>query len=640
MAGIDGGAFLELLVTDAGVGSFDEVLAQARAAGGSAEELARIEEARTLALGLRERHLRHCRNESALQLLNDTANDLAALRDLDSVLQAISDRARRLLECDLAYISLSDRGRGDSYIKAWAGNISGLLRELRLPLGAGVGGMVARTGAPYMVNGYFGEDSFIHTPEMDRTVAAERIHALLGVPVKLGHEIIGVLFAAHRGPHDFSTQDIMLLVMLSSHAAVAIENARLLEETQKAAEQSRAANDTIHRQMADLQRTAEVHERLTKLAIQGDGVDEVAQATASSVSGSVIVLDEDGTVLVRSHDRSGVSADVLRGIGAEAWEAGHTVLRGSLCAVPLITESERLGTIVLADTAPVDATDRRIMERAALVASLILVTRRRIAEAEARVRGELLDDLLAPQSKDYDLLQHRAALIDVDLDTCRTVVVARVDDERHDALYPSIAAFARRFRGLATFRRGTVVLLLPGSDHLSVARRAAHELSRSSRRPVTAGTARAAGIADIGRGHQEAYDCLLALVALGRTGEVADAQGLGFVAALFSGRPAVAAFIDSVIGPVIAYDRDHHSELLHTLDAFCSSGQHARNAAQRLCIHVNTMTQRLTRIGGLLGEDWRTPEELLEIQVALRLLKVSRDGSRNLPPPLDRVPVS
>ncbi|MER7110048.1 helix-turn-helix domain-containing protein [Streptomyces sp. NPDC000229] len=624
MARTYGMSFLELLLNDADMESFDEVLAAARAAGEPAGRLDELKEERAIALRLRERLLRHRRNEAELQLLNDTANDLASLRALDPILQAISDRARRLLDCDLAYISLSDRGRGDSYIKAAAGNISGLLRELRLPVGTGVGGIVARTGEPYSVASYLTDDSFAHTCEIDKTVAAERIESLLGVPVKLNQEVIGVLMAAHRSQREFSSRDITVLMMLGSHAAVAIENSRLLSAAQEAVSELRVANDTISSHMADLERTAEVHERLTRLVIQGNGVDEVVQATATAVTGTVVVLDEEGTIVARSCGQDAVPAGELGRLSADAWQAGHTVIRATRCAVPLITESEPLGTIILSATAQVDATDRRILERAALVASLVLVTRRRMAEAEARVRGELLGDLLTAQSEDHDLLRHRAALLGVDLTSCRTVVVARVEDEPRERVYAAAAAIARRSRGLATFQRNTVILLLPGDDPQALARRAVDELARTSRHPVTAGTARAADLGHIAAAFREADNCLHALIALGRTGEIADTRGLGFVGALFSGESATASFIESVIGPVIAYDRTHHSDLVHTLDTYCRTGRHARNTARELHLHVNTVTQRLGRVSQLLGTTWRDPERLLEIQVALRLLKVSK----------------
>ncbi|MBM7169883.1 GAF domain-containing protein [Streptomyces sp. G44] len=624
MAHTYGMSFLELLLDDADMEAFDEVLTSARAAGEPPGRLDALEEERAIALRLREKLMRHRRNEAELQLLNDTANDLASLRALDPILQAIADRARRLLDCDLAYISLSDRGRGDSYIKAAAGNISGLLRELRLPVGTGVGGIVARTGEPYSVASYPTDDSFTHTREIDRTVAAERIESLLGVPVKLNQEVIGVLLAAHRSRRAFSSRDITVLLMLGSHAAVAIENSRLLSAAQQAVAELRVANDTISSHMADLERTAEVHERLTRLVIQGNGVDEVVQATAAAVAGTVVVLDEENNVVARSCGQEAVPAAELGRLGADAWRAGHTLVRATRCAVPLITESEPLGTIILSATAQIDAADRRILERAALVASLVLVTRRRMAEAEARVRGELLGDLLDAPGKDHDLLRHRAALLGVDLAACRTVVVARTDDEPRERVHATAAAIARRSHGLAALRRDTVVLLLPGDDPYEVARCAVEELARTSRHPVTAGTARAVDLHHVAAAFHEADNCLHALVALGRTGELADTRRLGFVGALFSGEPATASFIESVIGPVIAYDRAHHSDLVHTLDTYCRTGRHARNTAHELHLHVNTVTQRLSRVSRLLGATWRDPERLLEIQVALRLLRVSK----------------
>ncbi|MDX6363858.1 MAG: hypothetical protein QOC85_2868, partial [Streptomyces sp.] len=38
---------------------------------------------------------------------------------------------------------------------------------------------------------------------------------------------------------------------------------------------------------------------------------------------------------------------------------------------------------------------------------------------------------------------------------------------------------------------------------------------------------------------------------------------------------------------------------------------------------VNTVAQRLERVGRLLGEDWQSPGRALEIQLALRLHRLS-----------------
>ncbi len=616
-------SMLQLLIDDADVGAFDAAVADARAQGASPKALAAVERERAIALQLRETLGRHRRNEAELQLLNDTATDLASLRDLDSILQAIADRARRLLECDLAYISLSDHGRGDCYIRAAAGNISGLLVGLRLPTGAGLGGMVARTGEPYSLESYALDVTITHTGPIDRTVAAEGIESLLGVPVKLKQEVIGVLLAAHRAVRSFSSRDVTALSMLANHAAVAIESSRLLTAAQTAVEDLRVANATIGSHVDDLERTAEVHERLSKLVIQGKGVEEVVHATAAVVPGHVGVVDEHGVTVATSGEDGDAPPPDLAKAGLEARRSGHTLVRDRLCVVPMITESEPLGTLVHVGRTTISDTDRRILERAALVAALVLVTRRRMAEAEARVRGELLGELLSRKVQDYELLRHRAAILGVDLDACRVLVVAHLDGVARERIYPALAALARRFRGLATHHHDSVVLLAPGEDARDVARTAARELSRATRDRVTAGLARVPDPTAVVTAHEEAAQCMRALLALGRHGETAAASDLGFVGALFNGHPDVAGFVTATLGPILHYDREHRAELVHTLEVFCAAGQNARSTAQTLHLHHNTVSQRLGRVGQLLGDDWRNADRLLEIQIALRLHKVS-----------------
>lgn len=615
-------SILEVLLHDADLSAFEAAFAEARSPNLSPGQRARLEKERAIGLRLREKLIRHRRNEAELQLLNDTANDLASMHDLDTILQAISNRARRLLDSDLAYISLSDHDRGDSFIKAASGNISSRLQGLRLPKGIGVGGLVSRTSEPCAVTSYMNDDSIIRSPEVDATVTAERIESLLGVPVQLKHEVIGVLMAAHRSVRGFSSHDINALAMLANHAAVAIENSRLLTAAQTAVAELRVANATIRSHVDDLERTAEVHERLSKLVIQGKGVDDVVQATAAAVSGRVAVLDAHGTPIAVSTPEP---LDLDPGaITSQALDSGHTIVSGRMCAVPMITESEMLGAIVLISVSDIDDTDRRILERAALVAALVLVGRRRMAEAQARVRGELLAELLTRPNDDYDLLRHRASLLDVDLDACTTVVVAHIPETSRERTYTMIAAFARRWRGLATHHRGAAVFLLPGADPVTVAREAARELSRTTRHPVTAGAAHTAHPAAAASAYEEAANCMRALLALGRAGDVADTRDLGFVGALFSGEPDIPAFIRSTLGPVIEYDRAHRTELAHTLDVYCSTNQTVTDTAQILHLHPNTVTQRLTRVAQLLGDTWRHADRLLEIQIALRLLKVSQ----------------
>src|SRR5262249_15190017 len=150
---------------------------------------------------------RRRRREAELSALFDTASDLALLHDLDSVLEAIVRRARKLLDTDIAYMTLNepDRSgreagdeRGDSVMRVTDGSVSASFQSLRLPMGTGLGGLVAQKGTPYASDNYPCDPRFQHASFIDSAVAEEGLIAILGVPMRLGSRIVGVLFAANR----------------------------------------------------------------------------------------------------------------------------------------------------------------------------------------------------------------------------------------------------------------------------------------------------------------------------------------------------------------------------------------------------------------------------------------------------------
>jgi DNA-binding PucR family transcriptional regulator len=67
---------------------------------------------------------------------------------------------------------------------------------------------------------------------------------------------------------------------------------------------------------------------------------------------------------------------------------------------------------------------------------------------------------------------------------------------------------------------------------------------------------------------------------------------------------------------------------VRTLDAYFSCGMSPARTKDALHVHVNTVAQRLERVGRLLGQDWQSPERALEIQLALRLQRLAAPPRR------------
>ncbi|MBB6344998.1 helix-turn-helix domain-containing protein [Nonomuraea muscovyensis] len=614
--------FLELLAREASAVEFEGPIVEARAAGADPATIEELERAKVEALRVRALLRRRARREAELSALYDTAGDLAALRDLDAVLEAIVHRARQLLATDTAYLTLHDPERGDTYMRVTDGSISAKFRALRLAMGAGLGGLVAQTAVPYSTADYFADARFHHKDDIDEAVLEEGLVAILGVPLRLGQRVIGVLFAANRSARPFHQEEVSLLASLAAHAAVAIDNARLLQETRNALEELSSAHRTAREHAEAVERAALAHDRMTSLVLRGGGIEDVAAVVTDVLGGSLVVLDDLGRPIAGPRDGGVGELDVGVFEAAQASRAlGRTVRRADLLIASVDVGGEPLCTLVLRS----DDADERILERAALVCALLLLFRRSVAEAEGRVRGELLDDLISRPGTPG--LADRARRLGVDLGAPHVVVAVRHDGQRERAVFWASSQAAVR-HGLAAGRADEVVLLLPGDHAGDLARRVAAELSASLGAPATAGASPAGGGSrDVATAYREARRCAEALIALGRAGDGAGAAELGFVGLLIGEERDVPGFVRSVLGPVVDYDARRGTALADTLAAYFGTGASPSRTAEAMHIHVNTVTQRLDRIARLLGEGWSEPERALEIQLALRLHRLGHTST-------------
>ncbi|AIJ21348.1 helix-turn-helix domain-containing protein [Amycolatopsis methanolica] len=576
------------------------------AGGASSEQLARAgaanPKATELALRIHATLTAHRRREAELTALFDTASDLARLRDPDAVLRSIVRRARTLLGADVSYLSLNDEAAGRTYMRVTDGCVSPLFKEVILGMGEGLGGLVAQSARPYATPDYFRDERFRHTKPIDDAVRDEGLAGILGVPLSLGGAVIGVLYASDRTPREFTPDEVALLSSLADHAVIALDNARLLDE--------------ISSHSAAMHRAEEAHDRLMDLVLRGGDVPEVAAAVADVLRGSIGLFDAAGEEL--AHAGTAPSAPDPE-VVALSRSTGRSVSGcGSLvCAVQ--AGPELLGSMVLTGRDALLDADRRLFERAAVVTALLLLLRRSVAKAEDEVRGELLTDLLTAPDRNPGALLARAERLGVDLTEPHAVLVAHAESVSRARL----AVAAARHGALAGIHAEEVVLLVRG-DPDAVAARIAEALTAATDTPVTVGAAGPArGPAAIAAAHAEAVRCLRALLALGRSGEGASAGGLGFLGVLLGERGDLTGFVRRTLGPVLDYDERRGTDLIGTLHAYFAAGGNLTRAKEVLHVHVNTVVQRLDRIATLLGDDWQEPGRALEIQLALRVQRLT-----------------
>jgi signal transduction histidine kinase len=159
--------------------------------------------------------------------------------DLDELLQTITTTATELLDCEASSILLYDEKNPRLYFAAATGTDPAKLAEIPVPMEGSIAGTIFRTNQPLILN------DVEHDPRHFSQVSNQtnfQTKSLLGVPMPIKDRTVGVLEALNKRDGVFNDRDVAILSVTAAHAAIAINNARMLKTTQQALEKVRETN--------------------------------------------------------------------------------------------------------------------------------------------------------------------------------------------------------------------------------------------------------------------------------------------------------------------------------------------------------------------------------------------------------------
>jgi DNA-binding PucR family transcriptional regulator len=85
--------------------------------------------------------------------------------------------------------------------------------------------------------------------------------------------------------------------------------------------------------------------------------------------------------------------------------------------------------------------------------------------------------------------------------------------------------------------------------------------------------------------------------------------------------PTRSAYYKGLLTPLLRYDKEHHGDLIKTLDTYLRHGGNSTRTANALYVHRNSLRYRLARIQSLTTLDPNDPDSRLALQIALLLLR-------------------
>ena len=286
---------------------------------------------------------------------------------------------------------------------------------------------------------YLEDTRFPHGQGTDEAALSEQLGGILGVPLVVGDDTLGVLLAAERRPRAFGDRDVELLAGLAAHAALALRTADLFDRERTAAAELRSANETLRAVSESRQRASDLRDVLNDVVIRGEGSPPSSTALERSAGLAVEVRDHDGATLAGEPPGRGRA----RRAGRPAERARRRPRRRA------DGRGRRRRPCGCCGSAP-----RRwpcSWRRSG-----------RWPRPSCARRGEFVHALLSSDADEASLLR-RARAIGIDLHAVTTVAVVDAEPVGATAAAAFAARLAAELRGWSAAHAGQVVVLLPAT---------------------------------------------------------------------------------------------------------------------------------------------------------------------------------
>ena len=182
------------------------------------------------------------RQAAEMTALAEVAAEISAMLDLGSVLERITDRAMALLAADTSAVFLAEEsGRVFRPIVA-LGSFASAVKADTIQLGEGIIGDLAGRGEAEVINDV-GSDA--RTVTIPGTEGDDVEYRLMVAPLLSRGSVIGMMTIWRAAlSAAFTAADLAFLVGLAQQAAIAIQNARLFEESRTAQDAAEQANQS------------------------------------------------------------------------------------------------------------------------------------------------------------------------------------------------------------------------------------------------------------------------------------------------------------------------------------------------------------------------------------------------------------
>ena len=422
-----------------------------------------------------------------------------------------------------------------------------------------------------------------------------------------------------------------------------------------------------------------IHNTLTQCSLEGGGLDEISKLVSGLIGNPILVVDGKWRLLAYADRESNskplsehlkltrrecpFTEEFVRNIPVNVEKLSKSIKRRYpnsqgeiICRIlPVSVGQEIYGYLVVWETMQkMTAVEYVALESAATAVALERVKARQIEEIKHRLRNDFFDDLLEGRIESVSAINSLAEIHNLDANKQYICMVARLkaldeNPEHESKRQKQMAQMKEQLVGVTEWTARNwgrnIVSIHRGNRVISFIRAMKQEAEDKCGRGLrdfiqdchehmsaqTEGYELRVGVGrpspqfiDIRKSYLQAQEALRIAATVDRERRVSYYEDIMVYHLLdrVGSREVLTDFYQASIGRLVEYDVANGTALTATLEQYFVYHGNISTASKQMFLHRNTFIYRMDKIKSILDTELRNPEELLELQLALHILKM------------------
>lgn len=435
-----------------------------------------------------------------------------------------------------------------------------------------------------------------------------------------------------------------------------------------------------NKQKEILEKSIEIHRTLTQLSLQGGGLDSICKELVNIVSNPVMMIDNNGKLLCFK-EKQGTFFPLQRYLNIYKNEKvlpealidnlpsnvnsykksikKEYLLGGKKIALrirPIGGVGTLLGYIIIWETGKkLIELDYMAMEHSATIASLEIIKKKEVEATKYSIRRDFFDDLLENRITSEEIIEHLSEIHGLYLNRKSVAIVIKINNYKivnDNSIFENKTTLSnirnlidkvandiaiKEDKNLVSIHRGNQVILFVQLDRRNdskYSKSISKEFVEKIYKKIKLDLAEVEFNIGIGKlynrliklgdSFREAIEALDMAQKLNYSGHFYQYEDFMIYNLLSSieNKGELEKFYANTIYKLFEYDKENNSNLIETLEAYFKYNNNISEASKGTFVHRNTFIYRLDKIKSILNTDLKDQNELLEIQLGLKAMKL------------------